>query len=67
MANKQSKILISVLVLIWSFIVSTAGFYAMSYLSDVFSFHTKWLLNSIFSTPPILAISLIGYLFKKKV
>lgn len=65
MDKKESKILISVLVLIWAFIVAAAGYYVLSYMSD-FSFHMRWLLGVIFSTPPIISLTFISVLWKKK-
>lgn len=65
MEKKQTKILVSALVLIWAFIVAAAGYYVLSYMSN-FSFHMRWLLGFIFSTPPILALTLISVLWKKK-
>lgn len=65
MEKKEFKIIISVIVMIWAFIVAAAGHYVMGYVSD-FSFHMKWLLGFIFSTPPILALTVISVLWKKK-
>lgn len=65
MDNKQSKIIISALVLIWAFVVAVAGYYVMSYMSD-FPFNMKWLLNFIFSTPGIMAILFLSVFWKKK-
>ena len=66
MDSKQKKILISGLLLLWSFVISAAGFYVMGYMSD-FSFGIKWLLNFLLATPPIIVLQIIGGMFKKKV
>ncbi|RKI70498.1 hypothetical protein D7V91_02540 [bacterium 1xD42-67] len=65
MEQKQTKIWISVLLLIWAFIVAAAGHYVMSYTPDL-SFNMRWLLGSIFSTPPVIALVVISALWKKK-
>lgn len=65
MDKKESKILITVLILIWGFTISAAGFYVMSYMSDL-SFNMKWLLNFIFSTPVIMSLTFIAVLWKKR-
>lgn len=65
MEKKESKILISVLVLIWALIVAAAGYYVLSYMSD-FSFHMRWLLGVIFSTPGTMALMFIAVLWKKR-
>lgn len=65
MDNRQSKILISVLAIIYAFLISATGFYVMSYVSE-FSFPVKWLIGFIFSTPGIVALLFVGAQWRKK-